>query len=145
MDVKIIAVASIGNGVVRSTTISNYKQLEDFLKIDLQANKMLMTLLASLNIFVDGALNFTIPEGYVTDGMSIPKWLQPIIGEPFEGNTIRAALIHDYLCSTKIRSQAFTHGIFGEMLKADGVSFWRRKAAYLAVVSYNRLKNPKWK
>jgi len=86
-----------------------------------------------------------IPKGFITDGMSIPKWLQPIIGEPFEGNTLRAAIVHDYLCSSKSESQAFTHGIFREILKLDGVSAWRRNAAWLGVVVYNRLKNRKWK
>lgn len=86
-----------------------------------------------------------IPKGFITDGMSIPKWLQPVIGEPFEGNTLRAAIVHDYLCHCKCETQAFSHGIFKEILKLDGVSAWRRKAAWLGVVAYNRLKNPKWK
>lgn len=86
-----------------------------------------------------------IPKGFITDGMSIPKWLQPVIGEPFEGNTLRAAIVHDYLCHYQSESQAFTHGIFREILKLDGVSKWKRNAAWLGVVSYNRLKNPKWK
>ena len=86
-----------------------------------------------------------IPKGFITDGMSIPKWLQPVIGEPFEGNTLRAAIVHDYLCNCKCETQAFTHGIFREILKLDGVSKWKRNAAWLGVVSYNRLKNPKWK
>lgn len=86
-----------------------------------------------------------IPKGFITDGMSIPKWLQPIIGEPFEGNTLRAAIVHDYLCHCKCETQAFTHGIFKEILKLDGVSAWRRNAAWLGVVVYNRLKNRKWK
>ena len=86
-----------------------------------------------------------IPKDFITDGMSIPKWLQPVIGEPFEGNTLRAAIVHDYLCNSKSESQAFTHGVFREILKLDGVSKWKRNAAWLGVVSYNRLKNPKWK
>jgi hypothetical protein len=86
-----------------------------------------------------------IPKGFITDGMSIPKWLQPVIGEPFEGNTLRAAIVHDYLCHCKCETQAFSHGIFREILKLDGFPFWRRNAAYLAVVAYNRFKNPKWK
>jgi hypothetical protein len=86
-----------------------------------------------------------VPKGYLTDGMSIPKWLQPIVGEPFEGNTLRAALFHDALCCYQIKSQEVTHKLFELILKADGFPFWKRKAAYLAVVGWNRLKNPKWK
>ena len=86
-----------------------------------------------------------VPKDYLTDGMSIPKWLQPIVGEPFEGNTLRAALFHDALCCYQIKSQEITHKLFELILKIDGFPFWRRKAAYLAVVAYNRFKNPKWK
>lgn len=86
-----------------------------------------------------------VPEDYLTDGMSIPKWLQPIVGEPFEGTTLRAALFHDALCCYQIKSQEITHKLFELILKLDGFPFWRRKAAYLAVVAYNRFKNPKWK
>jgi hypothetical protein len=85
-------------------------------------------------------------QDYLTDGMSIPKWLQPVIGEPFEGNTLRAALFHDFLCFNKeIATQEVTHGLFELILKADGFPFWKRKAAYLAVVGWNRFRNPKWK
>jgi hypothetical protein len=91
------------------------------------------------------SIEAVVPKGYLTDGMSIPKWLQPIVGEPFEGNTLRAALFHDALCCYQIKSQEVTHKLFELILKADGFPFWRRKAAYLAVVGWNRLKNPKWK
>lgn len=87
-----------------------------------------------------------VPKDYLTDGMSIPKWLQPIVGEPFEGTTLRAALFHDALChDQKAANQEITHQLFELILKLDGFPFWRRKAAYLAVVAYNRLRNPKWK
>jgi hypothetical protein len=86
-----------------------------------------------------------VPKDYLTDGMSIPKWLQPVVGEPFEGNTLRAALFHDALCYHKNKSQEVTHKLFELILKIDGFPFWKRKAAYLAVIGWNRFKNPEWK
>lgn len=128
-------------------TFSNFNLLED---LEIHCLKPLQfKLKKSLLVKTDEEFIYKkeiyIPKGFITDGMSIPKWLQPIIGEPFEGNTLRAAIVHDYLCNSKSESQAFTHGIFREILKLDGVSAWRRNAAWLGVVSYNRLKNPKWR
>lgn len=128
-------------------TFSNFNLLED---LEIHCLKPLQfKLKKSLLVKTDEEFIYKkeiyIPKGFITDGMSIPKWLQPIIGEPFEGNTLRAAIVHDYLCNSKSESQAFTHGVFREILKLDGVSAWRRNAAWLGVVSYNRLKNPKWK
>ena len=128
-------------------TFSNFNLIED---LEIHCLKPLQfKLKKSLLVKTDEEFIYKkeiyIPKGFITDGMSIPKWLQPVIGEPFEGNTLRAAIVHDYLCHCKCETQAFSHGIFREILKLDGVSAWRRKAAYLAVVAYNRLKNPKWK
>lgn len=128
-------------------TFSNFNLLED---LEIHCLKPLQfKLKKSLLVKTDEEFIYKkeiyIPKGFITDGMSIPKWLQPVIGEPFEGNTLRAAIVHDYLCHYQSESQAFTHGVFKEILKLDGVSAWRRNAAWLGVVSYNRLKNPKWK
>lgn len=128
-------------------TFSNFNLLED---LEIHCLKPLhFRLKKSLLVKTDEEFIYKkeiyIPKGFITDGMSIPKWLQPVIGEPFEGNTLRAAIVHDYLCHCKCETQAFTHGIFKEILKLDGVSAWRRNAAWLGVVSYNRLRNPKWK
>ena len=128
-------------------TFSNFNLLED---LEIHCLKPLQfKLKKSLLVKTDEEFIYKkeiyIPKGFITDGMSIPKWLQPIIGEPFEGNTLRAAIVHDYLCNSKSESQAFTHGIFKEILKLDGVSKWKRNAAWLGVVAYNKLRNPKWK
>jgi len=128
-------------------TFSNFNLIED---LEIHCLKPLQfKLKKSLLVKTDEEFIYKkeiyIPKGFITDGMSIPKWLQPIIGEPFEGNTLRAAIVHDYLCHCKCETQAFSHGIFKQILEIDGVSAWRRNAAWLGVVVYNRLKNRKWK
>lgn len=128
-------------------TFSNFNLLED---LEIHCLKPLQfKLKKSLLVKTDKEFIYKkeiyIPKGFITDGMSIPKWLQPIIGEPFEGNTLRAAIVHDYLCHCKCETQAFSHGIFKQILEIDKVSKWKRNAAWLGVVAYNRLRNPKWK
>lgn len=39
-----------------------------------------------------------IPEGYITDGASIPRLFWEEIGSPYQPKFMLAAIIHDYLC-----------------------------------------------
>lgn len=103
-----------------------------------------------------------VPEGYITDGASIPDSLEPLIGDPFSGVTTSATVIHDYYCEVKTRSQKDTHRIFRELIEYDmrynpeyGWFKWpwknklwqysRAKLMWASVRAWNRLKNPKWK
>lgn len=90
-------------------------------------------------------IKWNVEEGFVSDGASIPKWLRPIVGHPFEGNFIEAAIIHDKYCKTKIRSQRDTHRAFREALKLDGVSWVRRWIMWSGVRAYNKALNFKWR
>ncbi len=36
--------------------------------------------------------------GLITDGATIPKWAQPIIGKPFDREFAKAATLHDHYC-----------------------------------------------
>lgn len=87
---------------------------------------------------------WTVPVGFKSDGISSRQSTQWISGEPFEGDTIRAALIHDVYCENQKRSQEATHKVFREILKKDGVSWPIRSVMYRAVVIYNRIRNPRW-
>jgi hypothetical protein len=133
--------------MLKFSSFDLHKHLElDFSQVKLQLKLKIYYYVAveNTNTWMDYTM-VIIPAKYLTDGMSIPSFLQPIIGEPFEGNTIRAALFHDYLCKEQDRPQRITHKLFEMILKEDGFPFWKRKAAYLAVIWYNRLKNPEWK
>ena len=105
-------------------------------------------------------VEWEVPVNFKTDGASIPASLQPIIGDPFEGVTEPAAVIHDYYCVTKERSQKDTHRIFRELVLHEmkrtykWISWpwksknWQYTRAWLmwgAVRAYNRIRHPKWK
>ena len=75
----------------------------------------------------------TINKGFDFDGASIPKPLWSIIGSPFTGNYVRAALFHDglYACCTLDRK--LSDEIFLDLMKEDGVGYFKRYSMYLAV------------
>ncbi len=93
-----------------------------------------------------------IPEGYLTDGASIPRALWSIYA-PW-GNYGQAAIVHDYLCEFLsvtengvprriTREQA--DGIFNIALSVAGVDDVDRKLLYAAVSAYRiakRIKGP---
>ena len=85
----------------------------------------------------------SVPAGYVTDFASVPR--APILYF-LAGNTgNRAAVVHDYLCSTKEVNRITADNVFYEALIASGVDEWRAKAMYLGVQSYTTsLLNPGW-
>ena len=75
----------------------------------------------------------TINKGFDFDGASIPMALWSIIGSPFTGNYVRAALFHDglYACCTLDRK--LSDEIFLDLMKEDGVGYFKRYSMYLAV------------
>ncbi len=85
-----------------------------------------------------------VPKGFQSDAASIPKWAQKFIGEPLQGDTLRAVLVHDVYCENKKRSQEDTHKVFGEIMKHDGVNLVTRNLMYQAVKKWNEFKNPDW-
>jgi hypothetical protein len=84
-------------------------------------------------------------KGTESDFASIPKWLQPIIGEPSHKPFVLASIVHDWHCLTQTSKQSYVHSVFREMLKLAGVPFWKRQLMFSAVSFYCRKKYPKWK
>ena len=85
--------------------------------------------------------DITCPETYLTDGASIPRWSQFIVGSPWSGKYPRAAVIHDWLCSSegeilgtdKKLTKKESDQVFLEMLEFLDVGFFKRHTMYRAV------------
>lgn len=85
--------------------------------------------------------DITCPEIYLTDGASIPRWLHSLVGSPWSGKYPRAAVIHDWLCSSegeiigsnKKLTKKETDQVFLEMMEFLGVGSIKRHRMYLAV------------
>jgi hypothetical protein len=85
-------------------------------------------------------LLWSVPSKKEVDGASIPQAFWSFIGGPFEGNYIRASVIHDYYCDIKTRTQHDTHRNFYYGMRAAGVDLWQAKFMYWAVATFG----PKW-
>ena len=53
------------------------------------------TLMADWRVWIDGQY-YTIPQGFKTDGASIPRFLWRLCGHPMEAPRLYLAIIHDW-------------------------------------------------
>ena len=74
-----------------------------------------------------------IHSGFKTDGATIPMWAWSIIGHPFDGEFIRAALAHDALYTHHGLRRITADKAFKAILAADGTPHWKANMMYAAV------------
>jgi hypothetical protein len=74
---------------------------------------------------------YVVPAGFVTDLASAPRILWAIV-PPF-GAYMGAAVLHDFLYSSKIVSRKDADRIFFAAMIVDGERVWRAWAMYKAV------------
>ena len=78
--------------------------------------------------------------GFQTDGASIPRALWTLIGSPFTGKYVKAAVVHDVGCVNHKYTWQTTHRMFYEAMIDSGVSEDYAKVLYFGV----RLGGPRW-
>jgi hypothetical protein len=90
--------------------------------------------------YVDPAgTEWNVPEGYKTDGASVPAVLWALY-PPFTGSYRSAAVIHDYYCDNKERSWEATHEAFYFAMRAADVTEKTAKLMYTGVYLFG----PRW-
>jgi hypothetical protein len=80
------------------------------------------------------------PKGYRTDGASIPRALWSVVGSPFTGLYLRAAVVHDVYCYLKSREWKLVHQTFYDAMISGGVTPRQAKVMYYAVLRFG----PRW-
>lgn len=86
----------------------------------------------SLN-FEDSCVLTTIPKGFRFDGASIPRFFWRIMGHPLSTDTLKAALVHDFLYATEMVSRKNADFLFRELMRVNRVPFLKRYLMYAAV------------
>jgi len=74
----------------------------------------------------------SVPEGFITDGASIPRAFWVLIGHPF-AEYAQAAVIHDYMYNKRLYWRKRCDKIFLEAMAVLKVSWWKRHTMYRAV------------
>lgn len=73
-----------------------------------------------------------VPEGFITDGASIPRFLWPIVGHPL-GEYAQSAVLHDFILKDEIYPRKKCDRVFLESLKVLGVNPIKRRIMYWGV------------
>lgn len=80
-----------------------------------------------------GIHDIVIPETYIADGSTIPRWAWVIVGHPLQGDNGLAGFLHDYITEIEMFDRKTCDLIFLEALKDLGTPFWKRQLMYRAV------------
>ncbi|MBS5530192.1 DUF1353 domain-containing protein [bacterium] len=83
--------------------------------------------------FECGGDTHEVPTGFISDGMSIPRFFWRLLSPPVDGRTLRASVVHDYLYATGIFSRAEADRLYRKMLIADGYPHWKAWAVWTGV------------
>ncbi|MFM9938407.1 MAG: DUF1353 domain-containing protein [Hyphomicrobiaceae bacterium] len=85
-------------------------------------------------------VEWVVPEGFLSDGASIPDALWVAVGGPYSGPYRDAAVVHDYYCFTKSRPWQDVHDVFLEAALNRGTTEWKAQYMYAGIL----LKGPRW-
>ncbi len=85
-------------------------------------------------------VTWDVPEGFLSDGASIPEQLWIAVGGPYSGPYRDAAVIHDYFCYTKERKWEDVHNVFLEASLNRGTPEWKAQYMYAGIL----FKGPRW-
>jgi hypothetical protein len=83
-------------------------------------------------IFESSKYQIIVYSGHITDGASVPRFMWWLM-DPFSGNYLPAAIIHDALYASQILSKEESDLIFLEGMLCCGVSNFTAHIMYNAV------------
>lgn len=76
---------------------------------------------------------FIIACGLVSDGASIPRFLWPILGHPFQHPMREAAILHDFLYYYNVVPRKIADQIFYDALVESGMNRYKAQIYYFGV------------
>jgi hypothetical protein len=80
---------------------------------------------------------FIIPQGYRTDGATIPRILWRVMGTPFSPTYSTASMCHDWQCDRQWPVKEMSDLFYQNLINA-GVPKWKAKLMYHSVYLYKR-------
>jgi hypothetical protein len=77
--------------------------------------------------------DYKIPEGFITDFATIPRFALSLMGRPSRKEFRRASLLHDYLLVENLASNEKASKLFYKILLEDGTKPFKAYIMYLSV------------
>lgn len=83
----------------------------------------------------------TVAQDFVSNGASVPALFWPLVGHPYSGSLLLAALLHDWGIAVRQQSWQRVHRQFYDALRASGVGTIRAWLCYAFVWAFG----PRWR
>ena len=79
--------------------------------------------------------SLTVPAGFESDGCSVPRFLWSSVSPRIDNRTLRGAIGHDWIYRTHPEgwTKAEADGMFYDIIREDGLSWWKSQKAYWGV------------
>lgn len=117
---RLLALHAPHGAALEATPPSRFGQWLDPMFVELLTDDGVRVRVFTAVRFVDAdGTVYTIPDGFESDGASIPRAAWSAVGGPLSGRYRRAAILHDYLLQTIPTERA--HRVFWHAMQADGV------------------------
>lgn len=78
-------------------------------------------------------LKYTIKKGFVSDGMSCPRFLWSIISPAVDAITLEPSIKHDYLYQVKITTRKEADQMYKQWLLDNGYSKIKAQIVYIGL------------
>lgn len=101
------------------------------LKVEVLQDGLTAKLTHSYAVQLDTERVIVVPVNFETDFASVPRIFWTIV--PPWGKYSPAAVVHDYLYIKQHTTRLYADSVFKELMKALGVSWWKRNLMYSAV------------
>ena len=95
-------------------------------------NGKIIRLLEPIRISVKGR-KYVVPEGYLSNGFSCPRFLWPLISPAIDSRTLRSACGHDWLYECHVVSRKEADQWFRDSLIESRFPRWKAELSYIGV------------
>ena len=79
---------------------------------------------------------YVVPQGYLSNGFSCPRFLWPLISPAIDNRTLRSACIHDWLYDNHVCTRKEADKWFIDSLIENGFPRWKAWLSYLGVMAF---------
>lgn len=81
---------------------------------------------------------YTVPVGFVSDGMSVPRFLWRFLSPPIYGATLVPSICHDYAYLKAVCTRRQADAWYYHALRFNGYPRWRCALTYIGVRIFGR-------
>lgn len=128
--IDIISGPATPDDAAQPPAVAQYGQFTGTLKLQPVGDGVHMTVLETYSYTDSDGHTLTADPGFKSDGASIPRALWTVVGSPFTGTYLGAAIVHDVGCDTHKYSWQVTHRMFYTAMLRLGVSEVYAKVLY---------------